>query len=43
MPTYADGKLTRTDGFYFIGKFKNGEPTDGAWYVRSGAVTNRIP
>lgn len=33
---YSEGRLTMSDGFYFVGKFKDGQPYNGKWYDKNG-------
>lgn len=33
---YSEGRLTMSDGFYFVGKFKDGQPYNGKWFTPKG-------
>lgn len=35
--SFSEGKYNmKSDGSYFVGKFKNGQPEDGIWYDKNG-------
>lgn len=39
---YDTGKLTMSDGYYFEGKFKDGQPYNGKWYDRNGKFDSNV-
>lgn len=39
---YDTGKLTESDGFYFDGKFKDGQPYNGNWYDENGNLDSKV-
>lgn len=39
---YDTGKLTMSDGYYFDGTFKDGQPYNGSWYDKSGKLDSKV-
>lgn len=39
---YDTGKLTMKDGYYFEGKFKDGQPYNGNWYEKTGQFNSKV-
>lgn len=39
---YDTGKLTMSDGYYFDGKFKDGQPYNGNWYDKTGKLDSKV-
>lgn len=39
---YDTGKITLSDGFYFEGKFKDGQPYNGKWYDKEGKLESKV-
>lgn len=39
---YDTGKITLSDGYYFEGKFKDGQPYTGKWYDKKGKLDAEI-
>lgn len=39
---YDTGKLTMSDGYYFDGKFKDGQPYNGKWYDENGKFDSNV-
>lgn len=39
---YEIGKLITSDGYYFEGKFKDGQPYSGNWYDKAGKVYQKV-
>lgn len=39
---YDTGKLTMSDGYYFEGKFKDGQPYNGIWYDKNGRLDSKV-
>ena len=39
---FKEGTWTETDGYYFVGTFKNGDPYNGNWYTPKGNVDSKV-
>lgn len=39
---YANGTITMSDGTFFKGSFKGGQPFNGAWYKKSGELDAKV-
>lgn len=39
---YDEGRLTKSDGLYFEGNFKGGDPYNGKWYDENGNIISNV-